>query len=61
MSNTERVACKYCGVDHERAGTPPCPPCWGCVDKVPRRGDEHVEETDIPGTVYAYPCGAVPA
>lgn len=30
--------------------------CWGCECGVPLRGEMHEEETDIPGTIYAYPC-----
>lgn len=30
--------------------------CWGCVCDVPIVGDCHEEETDIPNTVYRYPC-----
>lgn len=32
------------------------PRCFGCECGVPLVGDMHHEETDIPGTVYEYPC-----
>jgi hypothetical protein len=43
------------------ADTDPPPACWGCELGVPVVAGRHEEPTDINGTVYTYPCGAVPA
>jgi len=34
--------------------------CWGCDGGFPVRDGYHVEPTDIPHTVYTYPCTAIP-
>lgn len=34
--------------------------CQGCVCGAPLAGGMHVEDTDIPDTVYTYPCTTLP-